>query len=82
MDFVLGFLGALLVLVLALAGFALGWWVRGVFEKNRRAVPVQQAAEDERRRLTEQQNAFRRIQNYTVEDAYGMNRSELKAEEK
>lgn len=28
---------------------------------------------EERRRLREEQEAFRRIQNYTVEDAYGLN---------
>lgn len=67
MEFILGFFGAFCTM----AAFAAGWLCRGRYGKSNLAEP---ASEAESRRIKEAQRAFQQIQNYTVEDAYGMNR--------
>ena len=52
------------------AGAALGWGLRGAAQRGRRT--AEEPTEQERRRLREEQAAFRSLQNYTVEDAYGV----------
>ena len=69
MSAVWGFLGALAALAVFGGGVFTGWRLRGAAVRGR----VEQPGESERRRLKEEQEAFRRVQNYTVEDAYGMN---------
>jgi len=76
MDFLIGFLGALLAMLLLGAGAVAGWlghqaWVRRNMPK---AAP---AGEQERERLLEQQQAFQCLQNYSAERAYGMAGEEL-----
>lgn len=65
MYFVIGFCGALVCLALFGAGAAAGW------EFCRRTRP-NPAATDARDEL----DAFRRLQNYTADDAYGRNQQE------
>lgn len=73
MEFIIGALGALLTVALFAAGVLLGWRLKGLDVKRlqHKADPV---TEQEARRLKEEQEAFSMLQNYTVEDAYGMNR--------
>ena len=68
--FVYGFLGALVALLLFSAGAVIGWAARRFYAKNR-APSVESPGEQERRRLVEEQQAFRLLQNYSVERAYG-----------
>jgi len=68
LEFLLGLLGA----VCGIGCFAVGaLW-------GRRAKPAAAAlpapSEEEARRVREQQQAFLRLQNYTVDDAYGRGR--------
>lgn len=72
MDFVFGFIGALLAVFLLVLGGVAGWKLRSAELKRTRAA-VDPLPEAEMRRLREEQQAFFRLQNYTVEDAYGMN---------
>ena len=68
MYFLIGFCGALACLTLFGAGAVVGWNVRR-FARGRDVTPTPSDARDEL-------DAFRRLQNYTVEDAYGRNRQE------
>ena len=71
MDIVLGMIGALLtVIFLCLAGAA-GWWLRGKAEEYRKPDPAA-PGEAERKRLIDDQEAFRQQMNYNAETAYGM----------
>ena len=70
MAWVRGFAGAVTALLLVGAGAALGWGLRGAAQRGRRT--AEEPTEQERRRLREEQAAFRSLQNYTVEDAYGV----------
>ena len=67
MAFLLGLAGGAAVVGLLLAGGFVGWQLA-----RRQARPTAEALpEGEDRRLREEQEAFRLLQNYTVERAYG-----------
>ena len=68
--FVYGFLGALMALFLYAAGAAAGWLAHRLYVKSK-APFVERPGEQERRRLMEEQQAFRLLQNYSAERAYG-----------
>ena len=71
MTFLYGFLGALACVVLLAGGGAMGWMIcRGVTRRSKPTLP--QPEEQERKRLVEEQKAFRQLQNYSTEQAYGM----------
>lgn len=76
-----GALGAIIVIGLFAAGVYFG---RRYKPDSPQAPEVAKGPtpeeEKELRRLTEEQQAFGRIVNYTVEDAYGMNSSSLTSE--
>ena len=67
MAFLLGLAGGAAVAALLLSGIILGW------QLARRQVrsTAEALSEGEDRRLREEQEAFRLLQNYTVERAYG-----------
>lgn len=71
MTFLYGFLGALVCLTLLAGGGVIGWNICKVV--TRRSKPdLPQPEERERKRLVEEQKAFRHLQNYSTEQAYGM----------
>lgn len=72
MDFLFGFLGALLGVLLLSGGVAAGWYVRGIYTEHTKEVLAQELSEAEKRRLQEEQEAFSALQNYSVEQAYGI----------
>ncbi|MBR4212037.1 MAG: hypothetical protein IKR84_06600 [Oscillibacter sp.] len=67
MYFVIGFCGALVCLALFGAGTAAGWCLYRLTRKREVSPPAEARSEFD---------AFRRLQNYTVEDAYGQNQKE------
>ena len=67
MYFVIGFCGALVCLALFGAGTAAGWCLHRL-TRRREASPSAEARSEF--------DAFRRLQNYPVEDAYGQNQKE------
>jgi hypothetical protein len=79
LEFIYGFLGALLCLALFIGGSLAGWKARAREEQQKRPAPVQ-ANEVTRQKLIAQQEAFHRVQNYSVEDAYGLNSVDAKEE--
>ena len=71
MNFVYGFMGALACLVLLVVGGVTGWLVcKAVTRHSKPDLPKPE--EQERKRLVEEQKAFRQMQNYSTERAYGM----------
>lgn len=77
MEYVLyGFAGALAVIALLGLGFFVGWKVH----KGSRVVTAKELEERERRQLVQEQEAFRVLQNYNIERAYGMADAEPKEE--
>lgn len=66
MELILGLLGAALGLGLFAVGMRAG--------RNARPTPAPVPDEAETRRIREQQQALERLQNYTVDDAYGIRR--------
>ena len=69
MTFLLGMAGALLCVALAGLGFYFGW---KTYPRVHRA-EAPSLTQEERQKLIDQQEAFRMLMNYSVEDAYGMN---------
>ena len=72
MEFLLGFLGALLAMGLFIGGVALGCWLKEQEFARRQKVTAEQLTESQRRRLQEEQEAWSALHNYSVEDAYNM----------
>ena len=72
MEFLFGFLGAMLAVCLLLGGVALGWVLRGKMLAKERQITANQLTEAEKRRLREEQEAWTALHNYSVEDAYGI----------
>ena len=70
-EFLSGFLGALAVMALLSAGVAIGWQAHKTFVKHTTHV-AEPLAEKERRKLSEEQQAFDMVRNYSMERAYGM----------
>lgn len=68
MEFVIGFCGALACLAVYGLGAASGWALRRLV--SRPPAPASAPPSDA------EDDAFRRLQNYTVEDAYGQNERE------
>lgn len=81
MDFIFGFIGALLAIALFAGGVFCGWRLKVADQKRERVITAQELNEKERQMLKEQQEAFNRLQNYTVEDAYGLNRQDTPGEQ-
>ena len=76
-EMLLGAAGALIVLALLGGGFCLGWKA-GEWAKLRQGrIAEKEAGLEERRRLMEEQKAFRQMLNYNAETAYGMNGRQL-----
>jgi len=75
MEFVIGALGAVLVLALFALGVLAGWKAHARFA---RVAPVKEPEDKELKRLAAQQEAFRKVQSYSVETAYGMTGEEDK----
>lgn len=71
MNFVIGFLGALTVVALFVGGGIFGWCAHKTFLKHTTPV-AEKPGEKEREMLKAQQQAFRVLQNYSTERAYGM----------
>ena len=71
-EILLGFVGALVLLALLFAGAAAGWFAHKTFMKHTTPA-AEPLSEKERKKLVDEQNAFRQMQNYSTEQAYGMN---------
>ena len=72
MEFLLGFAGAFVLLLLTGGSFLLGWKAKERESKKRYAVTADPVSEAKRQELKEQQAAFNDLQNYSLETAYGM----------
>ena len=81
MEFILGFLGALLAVGLFVAGMCLGWRVRQWSYEHTQKSTAEQLTEEQKRRAREEQEAWMALHNYSVEDAYNL-RPEPKTSEK
>ena len=72
MELLIGAFGAVLVLLLVFAGLVIGWWAAS-WARERTAVRTAKELDvEERKKLLQGQEAFRMVQNYTPERAYGM----------
>lgn len=67
-----GAVGVLAALVLLGLGFAAGWKASRAWREHARRTAVQEATEEERRRLEAEQRAFEGLMGYNRETAYGI----------
>ena len=72
MEFLFGFLGAMLAVCLLLGGVALGWVLREKMLAKERQITAGQLTEAQKRRVVEEQEAWMALHNYSVEDAYNV----------
>ena len=76
MEYILfGAVGAVTALGLVALGFFIGWKAERVWRAHMGRVSAEEASEEERRQLIEEQQAFRSLLGYNADTAYGMNRS-------
>lgn len=71
-EILLGFVGALVLIGLLAAGGLLGWIAHKTFIEHTTPA-AEPLTEKERKKMVEEQQAFRQMQSYSVEQAYGMN---------
>jgi hypothetical protein len=76
MSFVLGALGAVAVFGLFALGVLAGWKLRGRFVR-----PVAPAPDKELQRMAAEQDAFRQMQQYNADVAYGIGQKDLGEDE-
>ena len=79
MSFFIGFIGALVFCAVFAGGFYVGYKVAGI-EDRRKSVPeIDETQEvlELRRKLRAEQAAFSAVQNYTAEQAYGVQPAEI-----
>ena len=70
-GFLFGFAGMAAALGIFGGGAVFGWQLHKAAGKG--PVTARTLSPEEEKRLREEQEAFHRLQNYTVEDAYGIN---------
>lgn len=70
-EILLGFAGALAVIALLFTGGVIGWHLHRAFVKHTSPV-AEPPGEKERKRLIEEQQAWRTMQNYNADRAYGL----------
>ena len=75
MTFLIGFLGAAAAAVLLAAGAAAGWKACRLYMQHTRNT-VRPPSQERQRQLEQEQQAFRLLQNYSAERAYGLLREE------
>jgi hypothetical protein len=74
-EILLGFAGALAVIALLATGGVIGWHLHRAFVKHTSPV-AEPLGEKERKHLIEEQEAWRTVQSYSTERAYGMVRDD------
>ena len=72
MEFVIGFGGALVCLLVMIGGVAIGWHMKVLDEKRAQRVTAEELSEKQKRMLAEEQEAWRELYNYNVETAYDL----------
>ena len=76
MEIIYGAVGALIAMALFIGGGFLGWFIRGRMERQKVRKTARDLTKREIQELKDQQEAFRQMQNYTPEIAYGYNPKE------
>ena len=72
MEFLMGFLGALLAVGLFVAGTCIGWTLKGQHFAQTQKVTAEALTEAQKQRVREEQEAWMALHNYSVDDAYGV----------
>lgn len=70
MQFFVGFIAGLCVLVVFAFGALLGWKARGRDAKRTATVTAAELTETQKQQLREEQEAWKALHNYGVEEAY------------
>lgn len=73
MQFLIGAAGAILVLGILVFGVAVGWRAHAKYAVQK---TNEKATEEELRKIKDQEDAFRFLNGYSVENAYGLVSSE------
>lgn len=72
MEFVIGFLGALVALALFGAGTLLGWKLNESLTASAQKVTAEVLTEKQKQAVKDEQEAWMALHNYSAEIAYGM----------
>ena len=76
MEFIYGcLLGAIIVFIVFGAGFLTGWALKAADIKHTQRVTATELTQEQKRRVEEEQQAWKSLHNYSVEDAYGIHRT-------
>lgn len=75
MEFVIGFLGALVALILLVGGVAIGWKLNTYVTNATQKVTADALSEKQKQQVREEQEAWMALHNYSAETAYEMYRN-------
>lgn len=76
MEFLLGFLGAIVAAALIALGVFAGWKLRGADYARTAQRTAAELTEAEKQHVKEMNEAWNSLHDYNVETAYGLNRSD------
>ena len=82
MEFLIGFLGAIVAVALIAAGVVAGWKLKDADLKRSQRVTAKELTKAEELRVKEMNEAWTSLHDYNVETAYGLNRSNEKEDGK
>lgn len=72
MEIAIGFIGALVCLLVLISGCVIGWHLKVMDDRHTQRVTAAELSEKQKRMLAEEQEAWRELYNYNVETAYNL----------
>lgn len=80
MEFIIGAIGALVILALLFGGVVIGWKLKAYEVQHTQRVTAETLTESQKKMIRDQQEAWQQIHDYNVETAYGLNRHRPESE--
>lgn len=80
MEFIFGFVGAVVAMSICLVCTVFGWWLREKAYEKEAPVTAEELTPEQKRAIKDQQEAWQQIHDYNVETAYGLNRQRHESE--
>lgn len=81
MAFIYGFLGALALTLILGIGVVIGWKLKSHDEARTQRVTAEELTQTQKQRIRDEQEAWKSLHNYSVEDAYGIPRQQMPGKE-
>lgn len=72
MEFLIGFTGAILAMVIFVSGVVVGWKLKKLHDQATVRVTAEELTEVQKQQVREEREAWNSLHSYSMEDAYGI----------